>query len=708
MSLAINDFYRFGEFTVDREQKVLLRNGNPLPLAPKVFDTLLILIDNSGRIVEKKELMNRLWPDTFVEESNLTFNIQQLRKALGDDARRPRFIETVARRGYRFIAQVEESTAHISGTDPSIAIAKPAKAAAASKVHRRSYLTFVVLGSVAVAAVGMALWFGRGRSNASSSSAPILSTPFKSEKFTTGGLVNVAITPDGKYVAYTSETGGKQSVWLRQLETSENIQIVPPIAEPYWGLVISHDGNSLFFVRGIETRAVYRVMTFGGIPVKITEKTEPTVSLSPDDEQLSFMRCPYREDDFCSLYVIDADGKNERKVLTRREPIRVGGAQFSPDGKSIAFASGQSWNGGSDFRLVSLDLASGTERALASRSFFNIRNLKWLPGGDGLLFTASEKLDGTFRIWHVSTATREARALTKDATDYYNLSLNQVADKLIATNSSNTFHLFLARIDDLSNPKSLGVARTGVSFGPDGKIIYEGNDGDIWKINQDGAERRQLTNNPLNDVLPRTSPDGRYVFFASNRGGSTQVWRMNADGSNQIELTKGEGGYPKFVTTDGKWVYFESGLHRNLWRVPTEGGQESQVLEGPVYDSTFSPDGKWVAYLFRAESDNNRFVIAVNSLSEREHRKIYKLTDDGSRLLCIAWGSENQTFYYVTASGSKNWLWRQSVSDERPVLIGDLGADDEVVHLAVSPDGTNVAFIRGRWVHDAVLIEGLK
>src|SRR5437879_4649361 len=108
MSLAINHFYRFGEFTVDGDQKVLLRNDSPLPLAPKVFDTLLILVDNGGRIVEKEELMRRLWPDTFVEESNLTFNIQQLRKALGDNARHPRFIETVARRGYRFIAGVEE------------------------------------------------------------------------------------------------------------------------------------------------------------------------------------------------------------------------------------------------------------------------------------------------------------------------------------------------------------------------------------------------------------------------------------------------------------------------------------------------------------------------------------------------------------------------------------------------------------------------
>src|SRR5262245_5745901 len=108
MSAGFGHSYRFGEFTVDADQKVLFRNGSPLRLTPKVFDTLLILVENGGRIVEKEALMNRVWPDTFVEEANLTFNIQQLRKALGDNARKPFFIETVARRGYRFIADLEE------------------------------------------------------------------------------------------------------------------------------------------------------------------------------------------------------------------------------------------------------------------------------------------------------------------------------------------------------------------------------------------------------------------------------------------------------------------------------------------------------------------------------------------------------------------------------------------------------------------------
>src|SRR5829696_5900124 len=122
MSSNSGHILQFKDFTIDIDQKVLLRGGVPIALAPKVFETLLVLIENHGRIVLKEELMKRLWPDTFVEEANLTFNIQQLRKALGDNARKPIYVETIPRRGYRFIAGVEIAPAdppHETASAPS-------------------------------------------------------------------------------------------------------------------------------------------------------------------------------------------------------------------------------------------------------------------------------------------------------------------------------------------------------------------------------------------------------------------------------------------------------------------------------------------------------------------------------------------------------------------------------------------------------------
>src|SRR5262249_5682531 len=150
----------------------------------------------------------------------------------------------------------------------------------------------------------------------------------------------------------------------------------------------------------------------------------------------------------------------------------------------------------------------------------------------------------------------------------------------------------------------IATARISFAFAPGGKIVYSGNDGDIWSIGQDGNEQRQLTNNAATEFSPRTSPDGRYIFFTSNRGGSNQIWRMNSDGSNHTQLTKIEGGYPRFVTNDGQWLYYESGLHQTLWRVGTDGSQESQVATGTVAQPAFSPNGTYVAYLYHSESDH--------------------------------------------------------------------------------------------------------
>lgn len=706
MSAEIGRSYQFEEFTVDGDQKVLLRNGSPLPLAPKVFDTLLILIGSSGRIVGKQELMSRLWPDSFVEESNLTFNIQQLRKALGDSARQPRFVETVARRGYRFVAAVTETESKGGGT----AAASQPLVAEGSR-FRRSYLSIgVVLLFLIIGSVVLGSWFARKRVPIDDSTAPLLSRPFKSEKFGTRGFVRVAITPDGKYAAYTQDVDGKASVWLRQLETSENIQIVPPSNERYLGIAVSRDGNSIYFVRQTlsdpPVASIYRVATFGGIPSKIKDIAEGTVSASPDDKQLSFTRCNYQDDDFCSLMLVDVDGQNERNLLTRRRPIRLSGAQFSPDGSVIAFASGESWNGGSDFRLMTINLATGVERQLAHKVFFDITSLKWLPDGNGLLVTAKENHDGRLRIWYVSASTGEAQALTQDATDYIALSLNKAADKLIATYTTNTFHLYTAKVDNVSNPRSLASGRHGLAFTPDGKIVYEGNDGDIWIIRQDGGEQRQLTNNPASDFFPTVSSDGRFIYFSSTRTGSTQVWRMNIDGSNQTQMTKHEGGYPVFVTADGQWIYFDSGLHQTLWRVSSKGGDETRVSDISVRTPVVSHDGRWAAYFFR-DTEDNRLKIGMMSTETGKLLKVFALSNDTFQRGRICWLPDNTGFYYVAVKGSQSFLWRQSLDQSKaPEQIANLGAE-EFSGLALSPVDGSFAFIRGKWVHEAVLIEGL-
>src|SRR6266516_3288342 len=106
MSQQTKQLYEFGTFTLDVEESRLLRGGQPVPLKPKVLETLFVLVESGGHVIDKEVLMKRLWPDSFVEDANLAVNISQLRKALGDDENGGHFIETVSKRGYRFAAQV--------------------------------------------------------------------------------------------------------------------------------------------------------------------------------------------------------------------------------------------------------------------------------------------------------------------------------------------------------------------------------------------------------------------------------------------------------------------------------------------------------------------------------------------------------------------------------------------------------------------------
>jgi len=323
------------------------------------------------------------------------------------------------------------------------------------------------------------------------------------------------------------------------------------------------------------------------------------------------------------------------------------------------------------------------------------------------LITALESLDQRMKIWQIDAASGAAQSLTKDATDYIALSLDRAADKLVAITVENTFRLYVSRVEDLDHPRNLTPARKGVALAQDGRIVYAGDDGNIWVFNRDGGEHRQLTNGASTEMVPKVSPDGRLLFFSSNRSGTNQIWRMNADGSNQTQLSKREGGYPKFVTPDGGFLYYESCLHQTLWRVATDGStEETRVSESAMRLPAFSPDGKLVAYSFHPAGISEQTNIAVMDLESRRIVRTFNLPSAITHLVRIAW-SDNQSFYYTSTCGDRNPLWKQSLDYTSASLVGDLGPD-ELEDFAISPDGKEFAFIRGKWLHDAVLIEGLR
>ncbi|HVF46555.1 MAG TPA: winged helix-turn-helix domain-containing protein [Pyrinomonadaceae bacterium] len=714
MLLENGHLFEFGPFRLDPREKILLRDNLPVSVTPRVFETLQVLVENPGRLLEKDELMQKIWRDRFVEDGNLAFTIKTLRRVLKDDARRPRFIETVPRRGYRFIARVSE----ISGAKTlhdAADHASPKLFEERSGDSQTFTIKLVLAAAAMIIGVGFAgYWFAKSLNPAA---ATILTVPFASEKLSTSGKVRVGIiSPDGKILVYINGTEGKQSVWLRQLDTANNVEVIPPSDDFYYGLALSPDSNFLYFSRkakSVEGQAdIYRVSILGGIPTKIIAETQGSTNLSADGRLISFVRCYYRNDEYCSLWIADAsDGRNERKLVSRPHPIRIGDSEISPDGRSVVFAVGQSENQANEFGLSEIDVETGTEHELTAEKFFNIKSLAWLPDKSGLLMTAARIPNRHFRIWQVSAVSGVAVPLTNDSESYTTLSLDKGANRLVSARVVQDFRLHLLNMENPSKGQVLADA-SSVAFAPDGKIIFSsqmtGND-EIWSVEQDGTGQRQLTSNAADELYSIVSPARNSIFFSSNRTGEVHVWRMNADGSDQTQITRIQGGRPLFVSPDGNWLYYHHGIHRTLWRVSTDGGEEKLIVDKRKNHFAVSPDGLRVAF---SEKQGDGSVLVIMSLTDGSTVKTFKLADERASMMELEWSADGDDLAYILAVGEfeNKTLWFQPLDEKSPRQIANFGDEQRisVSGFALAPDGKTFAVVQGGWRHDAVLITGLK
>lgn len=756
MSLLINHFYRFGEFTLDTDQKVLLREGKPLALTPKVFDTLLILVEHSGRIVTKEELMDRVWPDSFVEETNLAFNVKQLRKSLHDDARHPRYIETVARRGYRFIADVEEvlsdtglrgdhiaqriepadahspdaagaieSPAESPKPEPAIVLtgesqpvvpeqhpdARPVAGAAPTRISKKA-IALAAAMAILLAGVGIVIWKvstkSSGENPAGGGRPP--ASPLKLEKLTqTGNSRYVAISPDGRYIAYTRAVEKKRGIWLRQLAANTNIEIVPATGpERIHGLAFANSGEYLYFVKGTPA-ALFRVSSLGGAPTKILDNLEGNFAVSADDGQIAFLRVVYKPDGQreMSLLVANADGTQERTLLTTVHPDSLNVPAWAPDGASIICAYYSPGGGRHGAHLVAVSLADGTKKDLTSESFFSIGQMAWLPDKSGLIMSARKTHEGDNQLWRVSYPGLEARQLSDGLTHFIDLSVASAGDRAAATQGARTNHLWVGSSREPEHLKKIVRGALYFCWTPDGQLVYSsrasGNT-DLWIMQPDGSGEKQLTANPATDGSPAVTPDGRHIVFVSNRTGAYELWRMNLDGSDLIQLTTG-GGISPAISPDGKWVVYNT-PNWHLWKVPIDGGEPIRIAEHVARFPAVSPDGKMIACTGSEGQRQQYHWILVLPVAGGPPLKRMEFAGGIWWGVRMQWTADGRALIFGLDRNGERVLVKQPLDGGRPEVI--LAFDeDEPFDFGYSPDGQHFAVTRGEWQHDIVLISDL-
>src|ERR1041384_1197742 len=746
MSLLINHFYRFGEFTLDADQKVLLREGKPVPLTPKVLDTLLILVQNSGQIIERDDLMTRLWPETFVEEANLNFNITQLRKSLNDDAPQPLYIETVARRGYRFIADVEEVLINTSprgnhvaqrfeisaGQSPSDASGfsrwfeavklessgeltagaennLPARSEPVAVVSKRA-VAFAAAIVIVVAGAGLSRWKFSNRSSGSYKridNKSTASSPLKLEKLTqTGQSRHVAISPDAKYIAYTRHAKNKSTIWLRQLATNTNVEIVPETSAVY-GLAFANSGEFVYFARR-DPNALYRVSVLGGVPTKIVDNPEGNFSISADDSQIAFIRKATNQDGVQEYSLIVSDGAQERTLLVENYPNKLDAPLWTSDNQSIICARGLSVSGGQDVIIVEVRVDDGTKKELCPDRFFHIAKIAWLPDKTGLIMCARKELGDNNQLWRISYPAMEISQITEDLIDYLDLSVAAGVAKIAASQSTRISDIWVGSSSEPRSLKKINQAIDNFCWTPDGRLVYSSTasgNRDLWIMQPNGTEQRQLTINTAVDGNPAVTLDNRYIVFISDRTGAFQVWRMNLDGSNQIQLTSGAGKDHPAVSTDGKWVLYNTTGDWHLWKVSIDGGEPARVTEQPALCAAVSPDGRMIACV-GGELVNNKLPILVLPFEGGQPLNRFDLNADNSKDFRCQWTPASKALIFGVKHNGMTALFKQQLDGHQPEKIADLN-EDELSDFGYSFDGKSFAVTRGGWQHDIVLISGL-
>ncbi|MBV8857533.1 MAG: PD40 domain-containing protein [Acidobacteria bacterium] len=740
MDTQTKQLYAFGDFCLDPGRRLLLRlDGEPVPLTPKAFETLLILVRRHGSVVEKDELLREVWPDTFVEEATLAQNVFTLRRALGQGQAEPRYIETVPKHGYRFVADVRELRAdlvvekhtrtHIVAEELEVPDA-PAEASPVTKARgfslpaiargvRRHPGASALGASCVVIAAALLLFNLYGRRPAPA--------PFERMRLSMltddGEVVRAAISPDGKYVVTARREGAREGLWVRQTRAAEQVQIVAPADVHFQGLTFSPDGAAVYYVayeRGSHVAALDRVGVLGGTPARVLVDIDSPAAFSPDGRALAFVRNdPNTRTD--ALMVANADGTDARPIAARRAPEYFSneGPGWSPDGREVACAVGRTEFNRSVMGVVAVRAADGVERVLTPPRWDFVGQVAYTPDG-GVLLDAWDSGASLLarQIWRLNAADGTARRITNDLNSYHGLSLTADGGALVSVRATRATSFWLAPGDAPADARQITSGAgdlvgegMGLAWTPDGRLVYGSNAGgdvDVWVMDADGRNRRQLTTTARPDVKPSVSPDGSRVVFVSWRTGTSHLWRMDADGSNLLQLTNGAAeSYPQ-ISPDGRWVVYLSAEQNrsSLWKVPIEGGEPVRVSERWSMTPTFSPDGKEVACFYEDET-SGALKLALVPSGGGDLVKLFDLPQTVFLRAGLHWTPDGGALRYVDNGGGVSNIWEQRVAGGAPKRLTDF-TSNKIFRLAWSRDGRQLAFERGAEFDDATLISDFK
>jgi serine/threonine protein kinase len=524
----------------------------------------------------------------------------------------------------------------------------------------------------------------------------------------------VAISPDGKYVAEIARNAGQYGIWLVEAATGNSVPVIALPSNVFSsGLVFSKDGDRIFYV---SDGALYQVPARGGEAVKLMADVADSITMSPDEKQVAFVR-NRDQDEEMALTIVNMDGSGERVLATRKKPNFIGQPAWSPDGKLIACAFGRVASNRTE-GLIGYEVATGQERQITTERWQGFERVMWLPDGSALIAAAGES--GTpIQIWHISYPEGEVRRITNDLDNYTELGLTADGRSLLTIQYARRSSLWIVPKGNPNAAKPITLSDRDVyrvvSFTPDGRILYMseiGGNRDIWIMDADGSNPKQLTASAGNNILMKASPDGRYIVFSSNRAnkGAFNIWRMNIDGSNPIQLTYGSGESGPACSPDGLWVVYSKGgpevnnAEKSLWKVPIDGGEPVQLTNAPSNGAAISPDGTLISCWYKQDAAAP-LQLALIPFTGGPPIKFF----DARRAVPIVWPRwtpDGQEVSYVRNREGVSNIWSQPIGGGPAKQVTQF-TSEQIEGFDWSRDGT-IACTRAHSAEDVLLISDFK
>jgi len=669
---------RFATFEVNPREGELRKNGLRIKLQDQPFQVLVMLLERPGEMVTREELQRRLWPaDTFVDfDHSLNSAVKKLREALGDQAENPRFIETLHRRGYRFVAPVEGQL-DASGSQADATSGRSSRESVNESVRRTVPRWVKIAGAVAalLAVAGIVAWL------ISTPSAPrVLNytqlTKDGADKINVVsiGSIRPPIVTDGSRLYFSELQRGDSGVIGQVSVTGGETAIIPAPFSNLGVLGISPSGSDLLVYTWLAnelTVPLWVIPVLGGTPRRIGDVTQDATWSA--NGQIVFTHDH-------DLYVAESDGTGARKLVG--VPGLPVWPRWSPDGKVLRFTehdpkkdSSSLWEVSSDGTQLRPVLPNWSNHAVECCG-------NWTPGGEYFVFQSTR--NGRSDLWTIRDkqswwrkADREPMQLTAGP---MSLSLplpSKDGKKLFAMGAK--LRVELVRYDAKSRqyvPYMDGISAIGVTHSPDGNsvayVAYP--EGTLWRSKVDASERLQLTFAPMEVLAPRWSPEGKRIVFMGRQPG--QGWKLYLvaaeGGSSPQELLPGSdgqaapdwspdgnslvfGGFPEEISGDADST--------SIYLLDLKTHQTS-MLPGSekLYCPRWSPDGR---YISATTADGQKLM-----LFDAKGRKW--LEPENLPEGCPTWSHDGKYLYFQSFDVKEPAFFRMRISDRKRERLAEI------------------------------------